>query len=114
MIYVDDKGHEYKVMAVVPGSPSTSISSQMEWYHKPITTITYKGWRKKVSGNTWKCVRTLRFCQHKEDAERELMAFAKRHGMTIKDELLIRLMATVHQRHTTMNTESPRTSSQGD
>lgn len=81
MIYVDGKGHEYKVMAVAPSSPSTI--SQMEWYHEPITTITYKGWRKKVSGNTWKCVRTLRFCQHKEDAERELMAFAKRHGMTI-------------------------------
>ena len=51
---------------------------------------------------------------HKEDEEKRQLRQRIKELEQKNEFLKIRLMATVHQRHTTMNTESPRTSSQGD
>lgn len=45
---------------------------------------------------------------------RQSLQFSSISGFSTIASESIRLMATVHQRPTTMNTESPRTSSQGD
>lgn len=75
-IYEDSRGWRYRVMRGTPSLPQFD-----NWYDTSAPPATpYKAYRKS-RGGSWKCVRTLPWRDTREAAEKDLAAYAARHGM---------------------------------
>jgi hypothetical protein len=75
MEYINSRGWRYRVMRGIPSLPRFD-----NWYDTSARGTAYKAYR-KTSGGRWKCVRTLPWRDTREAAEKDLAAYAARHGM---------------------------------